>query len=394
MGKRDEIAVATERAGKRATRPHVCFVAPAAWPVFSRNTDIDVVGGAEVQQSILARLFRAAGHPVSMICHDYGQPPRAVIDGITVFRAHAPDAGLPGLRYFHPRLTSIWQAMRAADADLYYQRAAGMLTAVVAAFCRRHGRRSIYAGASDPDFIPGRQDIRFTRDRWLFEQGLARVDGVVVQNAAQQRNCLEHYGRTAMLIPSCYELPPDARPVSGRTVLWVGRMRPGKRAELFFELARRLPEHPFIIVGGAGGEAGDAAYFETLRATAAPLPNVEFTGFLPLARVEPYFDQAAVFVNTSDNEGVPNTFLQAWARGIPTVAFVDTGARLGGEPVYHIASDLDDMAAEVRRLLGDPGHHARAAARCRRHFADTHAPASVLAQYEHLFDGLLAGAPR
>ena len=31
---------------RSAAKPHICFVAPTAWPLFSGNLDIPVVGGA------------------------------------------------------------------------------------------------------------------------------------------------------------------------------------------------------------------------------------------------------------------------------------------------------------------------------------------------------------
>ena len=291
---------------------HICFVAPLAWPVFSRDPRLGVVGGAEVQQSILARVLARAGHRVSMICLDFGQPERVELDGVTVHKTYRPDAGIPGLRFVHPRITGMWRAMREVDADVYYQRSSAALTAVVAEFCRLHGKRSVYAGASDTDFLPGREQIRLLRDRWLFQRGLARVDRLVVQNRNQQRSCLLNYGRRAQLIPSCYELPADARPGGGDTVLWVGTVHQYKRPELLLELARRLPHRRFVMVGGPGcDEVQRQSYYEGVRAAAAALPNVEFTGFLPLERVEPYFDRARVHVNSSDHEGVPNTFLQA-----------------------------------------------------------------------------------
>jgi glycosyltransferase involved in cell wall biosynthesis len=380
----------------------VCFVAPYAWPVFSRDRDIKLVGGAEVQQSILARLFHRNGYRVSMICLDFGQPQDAVVDGIPVRKAYEPDAGIPVLRFFHPRLSSLWSALHHVGADIYYQRSAGMLTAVVAEYCRRHGKRSIYAGASNVDFIPRRQQIEFARDRWLFERGLARVDRIVVQNAVQLAACRENYGRDATLVASCYEPPEgsrpgradaDSRPARGDTVLWVGTVHDYKRPELLLELARRLPHRRFVIIGGssAPGERLAPGYFEAIQAQAAKLPNVEMTGFLPLADVEPWFDRGCVLVNTSFYEGMPNTFLQAWARGVPTVATVDVGARMNGKPVYEPFEEIDDAAAEIERLFTDDLHWARASARCLEYFNSEHSSAEVLRRYSRLFDELIAG---
>lgn len=376
-----------------AKLPHLCFVAPTAWPVVSGDRNIELVGGAEVQQSILARLFARAGYRVSMICLDYGQAPRTVINGITVYKTHPPDSGLPMLRFIHPRLSSTWRVMGDIDADIYYQRAAGMLTAVVAAFCRYRGKKSIYAGASDHDFIPGRQDIRYRRDRWLFEQGLKMVDRRVVQNEIQQRYCLDYYGLPATIIPSCYELPPRRSIGIASDVLWVGTLRRNKRPELFLELAGRLPQYRFVMVGGPDGGPGDADYFAAIRRRAQALPNVEFTGFLPLDRVETHFERAAIFVNTSTHEGMPNTFLQAWARGIPTIALIDTGARLDDSPLYLVAKDVEAVAGEVERLFSDDIYRRRSAERCLRYFSNTHGPDGVLARYSQLFDEL-TGAER
>jgi glycosyltransferase involved in cell wall biosynthesis len=349
-----------------------------------------------VQQSVLARLFRRNGYQVSMVCLDFGQTDGAVVDGITVHKAYRPDAGIPVLRFLHPRLSSIWSALHRANADIYYQRSAGMLTGVMAEFCRRYGKHAIYAGASDMDFIPRKQQIRFARDRWLYEHGLARVDRIVVQNAAQLEACRSHYGRDATLIPSCYELPESSKPAKDGAVLWVGTVHDYKQPELLLELARRLPHRRFVMIGGnaAPGERLHAGYYEAIRDQAAQLPNVEMTGFLPLEQVEPWFDRGRVLVNTSVYEGMPNTFLQAWARGIPTVATVDVGARLNGKPVYEKFVDIEDGAAEVERLCADDLYWARASARCLEFFNREHSSQEVLRRYGRLFDDLTAAAAK
>lgn len=383
------------QAEARARKAHVCFVAPFGWPVLSGDAGLKLVGGAEVQQAILARVLRRNGHRVSMITLDFGQPDGAEVDGIVVHKVFRLDEGIPVLRFLHPRLTSMWRAMSQVDADVYYQRSASMLTAIIAEFCRRNGKRSIYAGASDRDFIPGRQQIQYRRDRWLYEHGLRTVDRIVVQNLRQLEDARVHYGREAVLIPSCYELPAGRSPEPLRApgeVLWVGTIHDYKRPEIFLDIAARLPQRRFVIVGGsaAPGERLRHGYFEKIQAAAAKLPNVEFTGFLPLAEVERRFDRAAVFVNTSVYEGMPNTFMQAWARGIPTVATVDVGARLEDSPFYRVFSRTEEAVEEIERLFGDPDYRARASAACRGYFEASHSSSEVLARYERLLGELTA----
>jgi glycosyltransferase involved in cell wall biosynthesis len=376
------VAVARRPEQVLPAKPRVCFVAPHAWPVLSGDKHIAVVGGAEVQQAILARLLAANGYRVSMICLDYGQPARSEVDGVTVHRSFRMDRGLPGLRFFHPRLSAMWRAMRAADADIYYYRSAAMLAGVMAEFCRRHGRRSIYAGASDRDFDPdvGRQLAR-ARDQWLFRRALERVDRIVVQNEAQRAACLATYGREALVIPSCYELTAEKPKGAGDVVLWVGTLHVNKRPEMLLELAQRLPQRRSVLVGGPA--AGGQAFFERIRSQAARLPNVEFTGFLPLAEVETWFDRARLLVNTSTYEGMPNVFLQAWARGVPTVATVDVGV-----PAHRIAAGVEELKNQLE-MLDSPSAYAEASRACRAHYEATHSGAQVLGRYAQLFSELM-----
>lgn len=377
--------VRTEAHAAAQRKPHVCFVAPTAWPVFSGDPDIKVVGGAELQQSILARLLAASGYRVSMVCCDYGQPSPALIDGVSVYKAFRPDAGLPVVRFVHPRLSSMWRLLRSIDADVYYQRSAALWTAVVAEFCRHHGKRSIYAAASDSDFQAGRELIRYRRDRWLYRHGLGRVDRIVVQNEYQLELCRREYAREAVLIPSCYSPPPHARRTRGEVVLWVGTLHPHKRPDWLLAMAAKLPERRFVMIGGpsSGGERLSPGFYESIRAQAAKLPNVEFLGFQPLAQTELWFDRARALVSTSVYEGMPNVFLQAWARGVPTVATVDVGS-----PAIRTFKTVEEGTQCLEALLADEQAWARASAASLAHFQANHSATEVLARYGRLLDEL------
>jgi glycosyltransferase involved in cell wall biosynthesis len=369
----------------------ICFVAPMAYPVLSGSRALAVVGGAEVQQCLLAVELARRGYRVSMASMDYGQREGDTIRGVQLLRMHAPDAGVPVLRFLHPRLTGVWRAMKRADADVYYQRGAGMLTGVVTGFAKRYGRRSIFAAAHDDDFGPT-PNIRYARDRTLYRYGIRHADSVVVQTEYQRSRCAQVFGREATRIDSCYAQGGEPAVHDG-VILWVATAKRHKRPHLFLELARRLPQHRFRLVGGPAQGAAEQAYFEQLQAEAASLPHVELCGFVPFVDIDRHFDGASVFVNTSIGEGFPNTFLQAWSRGIPTLSFFDPMTSLDQRPVGAVVPDLDAMTLELRRLKSDALYWQGEGERARTLVQRQYSLATVVDAYERLLASLMTTRP-
>jgi glycosyltransferase involved in cell wall biosynthesis len=348
--------------------PRICFVGLANLPVLAREYGHLGVGGQEVQQTLLARALARRGYDISMVVADYGQPEGATWDNIRTFRAYRPQAGLPVIRFIYPRWTSVWSALKRANADVYYVSGAGMITGLLAMFTRRYGRRMVLRIASNADCDPGKLLIRYARDKKLYQYGLMRADVVLAQSADQQRALRENFGRDSIVAPSVIEtmarcLPYEARDID---VLWVGNMRSVKQPKILLNLARAMPQLRFEVAGGP--YRGEESLYEECRREAASLRNLKFHGAVPFHDMPALYERARVLVGTSHTEGFPNTYLQAWAHGAPVVAFLDPDALIARNGLGRAVGDLGQMADAVREILADAGRWGEVSARCRSYF--------------------------
>jgi len=365
-----------------ATR--ICIVGLDSYGMLSGEGNPKYIGGESIQHVLLARAWRDLGHEVSIIVHDEGQGARRQIDGITAIAAHSRQGGIPGLRFFHPRATRLLSALIAADADVYYQSPAGAYSGISAWFCRRTGRQFVFRVASDSDCEKEHPRIQFWRDRKLFNYGLRRADLVAAQTEFQSQLLRENHEIESVVINMMVEPPRNGAAVEKDIdVLWVSNLRALKRPELALELARQLPQVNFSFVGGPmpGGET----YYEDVRAAAARLPNVKMHGAVRYADSGALFDRAKLFLNTSSIEGFPNTFLQAWIRGVPVVSFFDPDSLVQRLQLGHIANSVDEMREAIRSLLEDDSDRQQTGRRA-RDFATREYTTGVAARYLELLN--------
>ena len=370
----------------------ICFVGADNYPVLNPDYRNHYIGGESVQQTLLARAFVDLDYDVSMVVTDLGQRDAEVIDGIRVYKTYRPGAGIPVFRFIHPRFTSLWQALKKADADIYYQSCAGVATGYVAWFCRKYGRKLVFRVAHDTDLIPGQQLIRYWRDKQIYEYGLRHADLIINQSQRQQDLLRENYHLEGPELNMVVQLQePDEACVRDIDVLWVNNLRPFKRPDLLLELAGKLPGLRIVMIGGPCH--GHEDLFEEIRQRAEGISNLEFKGYVPYQEVNDYYARSHVFVNTSDSEGFPNSFLQSWVRGTPVFSFFDPDGiiareRLGGSP-----DGTGQMALEVSGLIQDPGRLAELSSHVARFALDHYSPKAVALRYqEHIQDLCRAGS--
>jgi glycosyltransferase involved in cell wall biosynthesis len=116
------------------------------------------------------------------------------------------------------------------------------------------------------------------------------------------------------------------------------------------ELARSIPHARFEMIGGR--TENESQLYDEIMAASKKIPNLTFHGFIPYYQINRYFEEAAIFVSTSDVEGFPNTFIQAWAHYVPVVSLnVDPDNIIRNEKLGFFSGTFKQLVTDVATLL-------------------------------------------
>jgi glycosyltransferase involved in cell wall biosynthesis len=373
--------------GSAGPKPRICLVAHYAYRALANLVE-GHIGGVEKQISLTAHWLAERGYPVSVVVWNEGQPGEGLVGSVRVISMCRRDAGLPVLRFFHPRWTSLNAALRRADADVYYQNCAEYVTGQVALWCRRHGRRFVYSVASDPDCDPQLPKMKTYRERILYRYGLHHADRIIVQTRRQKQMMEEFFRRDADVLPMPCPGPGEDAPTpvdlaerAADRVLWVARIAPVKRLEWLLDLAERAADLGFEVVGPGDGSDYSANLLERART----MSNVIIQGPLSQEALAERYRQAGVLCCTSSYEGFPNTFLEAWSHGLPVVSTVDPDGLIVERRLGSVGHALSALLAEIRGLLQDPAGWRQCARRGREYYLENHTVNSALPRFERIF---------
>lgn len=338
-------------------------------------------GGAETQVLLLAQALAARGRRVCLVVQRTDQPLPTSIGGVRVL-AHPARRG----RYRPVRvlsaLRSLVRLLGPLPAEVFVQRAAGPMTATVGLIARLTRRRFVYSSANVSDFDYGRLE-RNRLKLSLFHLGVRLATEVVVQSNEQVILCRRHFGRSPRLIKSIVEQAPQRTTVP-EALLWVGRAAGPKRPEAFVELARAVPEAKFWMVAVSTHESEWNRTYR-LEREAAELPNLELLPPRPRRELLELIDSAVAMVGTSEDryEGMPNVFLESWARGVPTLSLShDPDGLIEREGLGGFAAGVPERFAELARGLWRSRHdQMRTAVRCRAYIEREHGTDAVVEKW-------------
>lgn len=367
----------------------VCIVAHRAYGALVQETQ-GHIGGVERQTRLFAHWLRDQGHQVSVITWNEGGPREEVIDAIRVIKVCAESDGLPGLRFFTPRWSSLRHALTRADAEVYYHNCAEYVTGQIGFWCKSHQRRFVYSVASDYDCRRDADLHKPAKDEWFFSRGLQRADHVICQTLYQQRLLRENYKVESEMIPMP-GTPPALDPAcsdddrfASQKVLWVGRVQTEKRINWFLEIAARLTRYQFAIVGPPDlPEVEMARVLKVVDET----PNLEYVGKIPGSEMPAIYQSAALLCCTSVFEGFPNTFLEAWSYGLPVVTTFDPDNLVAERGLGLPGQDPAELSDAIKKILGDRPTWSSFGDNARRYFAQYHEPEKVMGRFEAALTG-------
>jgi glycosyltransferase involved in cell wall biosynthesis len=351
--------------------PHISpLLAPSARPA----------GGAETQIFLLSQELVRRGHRVALICLPLPEGLPASVGGVSVVVRPDRDSGFRrGVGKLHDAV-AIWRTLWGLDTSVIVQRAAGFSTAALALMARMRRIRFVYSSASLVDFDYHRLEPR-RRNRALFSIGLRLSDTIVVQSAEQAQLCRARLDREPVLIRSIAE-PAEPRGGSPSAFLWIGRLAAYKRPYEYVELARSVPEARFRMVATPQSRGVGIAPDE-LERVARDVPNLELIPACPRPRLMKLIDDAVAIVNTTDSEGMPNVFLEGWARGVPALSLnhdPDGIIERAGVGCFARGSP-ERLATIARRLWSHRDNQAALSARCRSYVESEHSLARVAEQW-------------
>ncbi len=354
----------------------VCFISPKAYPLFNPAVE-SVFGGAEVDTYMIAtELAKDVRYEVSFIVADYGQPEEEHREGVRILKS---------LDFRQNSLTGavkIWKALKQADADIYFMKTASPGVPLVERFCRHYGKRFVYKTAHRREC-----DGSYLRDHKLlgplFIRSLKRADTLIAQNQEDAASLEQLHNLKAVTIANAHRIPPRAMD-ERKWILWVGRSAAFKHPQRFLELAAAFPEERFLMI--CQQATGDTNYV-TLKTAAAKIDNLNFLERVPFADIDHYFEQAKVFVNTSEAEGFPNTFIQACKAGTAILServnpdnFLD---------IYQCGACCDTSGLTLRqqlKVLLDSKRYQTLGDNSLRYVKDHHDISIIINQYKIVFE--------
>lgn len=331
----------------------ITFLSLFVYPLFNKDSKV-IFGGSEVQLFNLSNELIKKGIEVSFVVGDYTNDYGVEeFNGMHIYKVF----NLKKNNFLNKLIDSfrLFFYLYKINSDIYVVRAAGPEVGIAGFYCKLFRKNFVYMTAHEIDCSGEYRK----RDKFLgriYEYGLKKAMLVIAQNKEQQLLLKKTYNIEAPILKSGYEIPAINLQDKRDFILWVARLDTWKQPEKFIELAKFFPKEKFVMIAPV---ADNKKYADKIKQEAIKY-GINFISGVPFHKIDDYFKNAKLFVNTSKYEGFPNTFIQAAMHAKPILSLLVNPDGIFKNNVGFCANNsFKELVEKLNVLLTDTNIYAK-----------------------------------
>jgi glycosyltransferase involved in cell wall biosynthesis len=296
----------------------ICFVQPRAYYLFNPKADnfADKIGGAQKQSYLYSiELAKHKAFDVHFVTADFGQQALEKYKNVSVWKSFNFDDNIL------KKSVNLLNTLKKINADIYYFRSADIGVALAAFFIKAILNKKIFyslAHDSETNFYKLMKKsgvLTALTMPYIYKY----ADILSVQSKTQLNLLLKYRKRKADAVLKNIILHEKQVNVEKKTILWVGRLDPIKKPELFIELAKKYPHEQFIMIAPAVRDYQN--YGNKIKNNTSTINNIEYIKYVNSKDIINYYQKAKIYILSSDIEGFSNTMAEAMANMIPILSY-------------------------------------------------------------------------
>ena len=362
-----------------------CFILPS----FSGRLK-DPKGGSEIQAYLLSLDLLRRGWEVHYIREN---PPdirkEEKVNGIILHSIPPIHTKLKWMNRRH-----LLKLMKKIKAYIWYCRGTISYVYPVWKNARKTGGKVLWACSSDRYLSKKLQKESLLRivagslDKFLFRKILKKIDLILLQSFNQKTMLKKNWGLHGEVIYNSFPLPSLTKEKRDPLLLWIGRLKHIKHPEKFLDLVKIFKDkpHQFIMLGR---ELEHLSFTKELSWMEQAFPHLSYLGEVERDKISGLLKRARILVNTSDYEGFPNTFIEAWLHGVPVVSLnVDPDGLIQKNKLGVVSHTMGKLAEDVEKFMENQKLWEETSQRCREFARKNFKPKDKVDELETLISQL------
>lgn len=343
-------------------------------------------GGAEIQLVTLGRAFQQKGYDVEFIVNESSPPGYQCIDGIGVHKVPFKHMGMSNA-YLLIDILRFFKSLVVINADIYLMKLPRHMLFPLGLYAALFRKKVVFIGQVDGD--ASKSKLKSTDNKIassMYRLGLLFTDAIVAQTNFQKVGFTTRFKGQIQVIGNILTLSRTETFTKNGSILWVGNSGKHKQPELFLELAARLPEYKFKMIMSPCSQRSDDSF---IREKLYQVPNLEYLGAVPFSQMASHFQMATLFVSTSESEGFPNVFLQAWQCRTPVASLnIDPDNVIQRFGLGRLSGSFERLVENVSELMSSDDIRTEMADNAQDYTLAHHSSEVVVDKYIDLFSNL------